>query len=443
MKAMSLFIKLTIIIFHLYSHSSFPLIEISREFKILNEKSIYQTIFNVNLLEDERLNNTIKNQNNSYKETIKNYKNVQYYGKIFFGSEKEQHSVIFDTGSNILWLPSYDCIGCHNSTLFNYSSSSTYKSYKTVSNITYALGFVKGIDSSDLISLSPLKEKNDSFRINFLLVNEEKELNALADGVLGLGISYKYPEKESYVWGLYTNNLISNPKFTVFLNKNTEKSFIYFGDINTQNEINSNSAIEYKNKCKVRNNIPYWACFSTSIHTESNKIFRPDYNLVVFDTGTSYLILPNDDLTKLVNVISKYDSNTCGLTKYNQLVCKCSSPKDFDNFEIELDSGSTVKVNTEDLIYYDPSLIYSCVFEIIATSSDDIDLWILGDSVLRSTIIEFDMKDKMIRFENRNDIQFKIPVIVIVIGILYLLGYIFVIFMILRMLYYLLFKNQI
>jgi hypothetical protein len=38
--------------------------------------------------------------------TLHNYKNVQYYGSIFVGSNKQEMTVIFDTGSNLLWIPS-------------------------------------------------------------------------------------------------------------------------------------------------------------------------------------------------------------------------------------------------------------------------------------------------------------------------------------------------
>jgi hypothetical protein len=35
---------------------------------------------------------------------LSDYKDVQLYGKLFFGSELEPHKVIFDTGSSWLWV---------------------------------------------------------------------------------------------------------------------------------------------------------------------------------------------------------------------------------------------------------------------------------------------------------------------------------------------------
>ena len=35
---------------------------------------------------------------------LSDYKDVQLFGKLFFGSELEPHKVIFDTGSSWLWV---------------------------------------------------------------------------------------------------------------------------------------------------------------------------------------------------------------------------------------------------------------------------------------------------------------------------------------------------
>lgn len=44
-----------------------------------------------------------------------NYYNVQYYGKLYVGSEETEMQLIFDTGSSWLWLPTKECKegGCH------------------------------------------------------------------------------------------------------------------------------------------------------------------------------------------------------------------------------------------------------------------------------------------------------------------------------------------
>ena len=71
-----------------------------------------------------RLTNIINNNNVV---TLHNYKNVQYFGDIFIGSNKQVLSVIFDTGSNLLWIPSKDCVGRNFGHKFNTKQSLTLK----------------------------------------------------------------------------------------------------------------------------------------------------------------------------------------------------------------------------------------------------------------------------------------------------------------------------
>ena len=75
---------------------------------------------------------------------LSNFQNVQYYGFLSIGSTKQKVSVIFDSGSNVLWLPSNECETCRDfSNKFDHNSSITFEKSNIHKNITVSYSFIK------------------------------------------------------------------------------------------------------------------------------------------------------------------------------------------------------------------------------------------------------------------------------------------------------------
>lgn len=68
---------------------------------------------------------------------IKDYQNAQYYGEISVGTPAQTMTVIYDTGSSNLWVPSKDLSGNRGKAKYDHDASSTYSADGGIFDIEY------------------------------------------------------------------------------------------------------------------------------------------------------------------------------------------------------------------------------------------------------------------------------------------------------------------
>ncbi|KAB2078437.1 hypothetical protein ES319_A06G162700v1 [Gossypium barbadense] len=168
---------------------------------------------------------------------LKNYMDAQYYGEISIGTPPQKFTVIFDTGSSNLWVPSTKCyfsVACFFHSKYKSSESSTYKKNGKSASIQYGTGAISGFFSNDSVKVGNLVAKDQEF----IEATKEPGVTFIAakfDGILGLGFKEISVGDAVPVWyNMVEQGLIKDQVFSFWLNRNVGEEMggeIVFGGI--------------------------------------------------------------------------------------------------------------------------------------------------------------------------------------------------------------------
>lgn len=234
---------------------------------------------------------------------LKNYMDAQYYGEIGIGSPPQKFTVIFDTGSSNLWVPSSKCIfsiACLFHPKYKHTKSSTYEKNGKSCAIRYGSGSVSGFLSQDHVQLGSLIVKDQVF----METTKEAALTftvAQFDGILGLGFQEISVDNVVPVWyKMVEQRLVRDQVFSFWLNRNLdakEGGELVFGGVDPNHFIGEHTYVPVTQK-------GYWQ-FEMDDFLIGNQStgFCEGGCAAIVDSGTSLLAGPTTVITQINHAI--------------------------------------------------------------------------------------------------------------------------------------------
>lgn len=145
---------------------------------------------------------------------------LQYFGEIELGTPPQTFTVIFDTGSSNLWVPSTHCnsISCFLHRRYDSAESNSFVQNGTEFAIQYGTGSLEGFISHDTLRVGGIDVENQGFAES---VKEPGFTFAFArfDGIFGLGydtISVQHTVPPFY--HMVNRDLVDEQLFSFWLN---------------------------------------------------------------------------------------------------------------------------------------------------------------------------------------------------------------------------------
>ncbi|KAJ4721763.1 Aspartic proteinase [Melia azedarach] len=234
---------------------------------------------------------------------LTNYLDAQYFGVIGVGSPPQNFTVIFDTGSSNLWVPSSKCyfsIACYFHSRYKSSKSSTYSKIGKTCEINYGSGSISGFFSQDNVEVGSLIVKDQVF-IEATREGSLTFLLAKFDGIVGLGFQEIAVGDAAPVWyNMVKQGLVDDEVFSFWLNRNPEAAEggeIVFGGVDPKHFKGKHTYVDVTQK-------GYWQFNMGDIlvGNQSTGVCEKGCAAIV-DSGTSLLAGPTPVVTEINHAI--------------------------------------------------------------------------------------------------------------------------------------------
>uniref|UniRef100_F6YJP9 Pepsin A n=1 Tax=Equus caballus TaxID=9796 RepID=F6YJP9_HORSE len=303
---------------------------------------------------------------------------AEYFGTISIGTPPQEFTVIFDTGSSNLWVPSTYCssLACSDHNRFNPEDSSTYEATSESISITYGTGSMTGVLRYNTVRVS-IEDTNQIFGLS------ESEPSSFLyyapfDGILGLAYPSISSSGATPVFdNIWDQGLVSQDLFSVYLSSG---SMVIFSGIDSSYYSGSLCWVPVSEEA-------YWQITVDSITMNGESIACSGGCQAIVDTGTSLLAGPPSAIDNIQSYIGASEDYS------SEAVISCSSIDSLPDIVFTI-NGVEFHLSPSAYILEDDSCISGFEGMDLDTSSGE--LWILGDVFIRQYFTIFDRANNQI-----------------------------------------------
>ncbi|XP_078402450.1 pepsin A-like [Cetorhinus maximus] len=319
-------------------------------------------------------------------EPMINYLDLSYYGAISIGNPPQSFTVIFDTGSSNLWVPSVYCSDnpCMVHKRFNPKLSSTYRSNNQSVSIQYGTGAMTGILGYDTVRISNMVIHGQEFGLS---TTEPGGLFSWFkfDGILGMGFPSLAASGATTVFSnMISQRLVDEPLFSVYLTRQQGQSGseILFGGIDSSHYTGQIHWVPVIHDA-------YWQILIDRVTIDAEVVACSGGCPAIVDTGTSLLVGPSSPIGNIQQGIGATP------TSYGKYNINCNNLQNVPDVVFTINGvdlplspqGYTLQKTFDDQ--------KSCSSGFAATSRN---FWILGDVFIWEYYPIFDIGSSRVGF---------------------------------------------
>uniref|UniRef100_A0A8C2TWG9 cathepsin E n=1 Tax=Coturnix japonica TaxID=93934 RepID=A0A8C2TWG9_COTJA len=322
-------------------------------------------------------------------EPLINYLDMEYFGQISIGTPPQNFTVVFDTGSSNLWVPSIYCTSkaCTKHARFHPTRSSTYQPLGLPISIQYGTGSLTGIVGSDQVTVS-MTVYNQPFAES---VSEPGKAfqDSEFDGILGLAYPSLAVDGVTPVFdNMMAQDLVELPIFSVYMSSNPDSSLggeVLFGGFDPSRFLGTLHWVPVTVQ-------GYWQIHLDNVQVGGRVAFCANGCQAIVDTGTSLLTGPTKDIKELQRYI--------GATAMDgEYIVDCSFLSSMPIVTFTINGiPYTLSAQAYTLMQSDGLDICLSGFQGMDVPPPTGPLWILGDVFIRQYYTVFDRGNNRVGF---------------------------------------------